>query len=110
LQTNQAPDPVLIHEDERRAETLVDVVAAVLVLVDPRGGLAAHYERRFPVGADLYLVQPERPVPEAPGLVAGDPLLFGRGCYELWLGNGSMWPWLLEKRTQTMCQTKSGRS
>src|SRR5215212_3711093 len=33
-----------------------------------------------------------------------------RGCYELWLENGSIWAWILENHTQAMCQTKSGRS
>jgi hypothetical protein len=33
-----------------------------------------------------------------------------RGCYELWLGNGSILAWLLENHTQVTFPTKSGRS
>ena len=31
-----------------------------------------------------------------------------RGCYELWLGDDSIWAWILENYTQATFQTKSG--
>src|SRR5215211_795400 len=78
LQAGELPAPALPHEDERRTELVADVEAAVLVLVYSLGALAAHYHSRVPVGAHPHLVQPERLVPEAPCIVAGEPLSSGQ--------------------------------
>src|SRR5687768_889540 len=78
LQASKLPAPALPHEDERRTELVADVEAAVLVLVYSLGALAAHHNSRVPVGAHLHLIQPESLVPEAPGIVAGEPLAFGQ--------------------------------
>jgi len=78
LQTSKKPSLPLLHEDERRAELLVDVVATVLVFVHPVGTLATHRDRRLPIGTHLYLLQPEGFVPQVRDLVAGEPLLLGQ--------------------------------
>ena len=43
------------------------------------------------------------------GVLFRDAREFLRGCYELWLGNGSILAWLLENHTQVTFPTKSGR-
>ena len=77
LQAGKMPPSLLLHEDERRAELLVDVVATVLILVYSLGGLAAYRHRRVSVGTYLYLIQLEGFVFQVSGLVAREPLPFG---------------------------------
>src|SRR5918911_2665697 len=78
VQAGQQPAPLLLEEDQRRAKLFVDIVTAVLVLVYSFGSLAAHRNRRIPVGAELHFVELERIVLQVAGLVAEEPLLFGQ--------------------------------
>src|SRR5215217_3815083 len=56
VQTQQEPAPLLLHEDQRRAELVLDLVPKVPVCVPAPGCLAADHHRSVPVNTNLNLI------------------------------------------------------
>src|SRR5215208_885354 len=76
VQAEQQPAPLLLYEDERRAELVLDLMPYLPVFGHRTDRFPADYHSGVSVHPDCYLIPFEGFVGEMSGVVPGEPLLF----------------------------------